>query len=82
MPIQPSLLAVVRTHWMVRLGVRATILGVTPFALAGLWSWMSGWHSSAISRTAVLAFLGVGLGAILIVAGAVAAISSRMFRRS
>ena len=82
MPIQPSLLTAVRAHWMVRLGIRAVVIGATPFAIAGLWSWRSGWQSNAVSRTAVLAFLGIGLGIVLIVMGAVAVVSVRLLRRN
>lgn len=67
-PVPPGFFAGLRGHWLVRLAVRAVVFGVTPLLLYETYHWATGGPSPRSVDLGALAFVGVGLGALLVVA--------------
>ena len=68
-PAPAGFAAGLRGHWLVRLAVRAMAFGVTPLVLYETYHWATGGPSPRSVDLGALAFVGMGLGALLIVAG-------------
>jgi len=73
--------ASVRAHWLVRLGARAVVLGVSPLMVYGAWTWVTDGPASRSVNLGVLAFVGLGLGAVLLVSGTLAVLVARARER-
>ncbi len=69
--------ASVRAHWLVRLGARAVVLGVSPLMVYGAWAWVTDGPAPRSVNLGVLAFVGLGLGAILLLSGTLAVLVDR-----
>lgn len=76
----PTLGALVRGHWLVRLGARAVLLGVTPLLVYEGYSLATGGDRTHEARLGVLAFLGANLGLLLLATGVVAVLAARARR--
>jgi len=77
----PSFGASLRAHWLVRLGARAAVLGVSPFLLYELYRAMTDRSAEHQARLGVLAFIGVNLGVFLVGAGVVVVLVEWLRRR-
>ncbi len=67
-PVPSGFAAGLRAHWLLRLAVRAVAFGVTPLLLYETYHWATGGPSTRSVDLGALAFVGVGLGLLLILA--------------
>lgn len=61
-----------RRHWLVRLGAKAMVLGVSPLLIYLAWERVTGLEGQNHEGFGVLALLGANLGLLLVLAGALA----------
>jgi len=76
-PAPATFVAVLRAHWLMRLAGRAMAFGVTPLLVYEAYHWITGEPSPRTVDLGALAFVGLGLGVLLILAGLVVAIVER-----
>lgn len=60
-----------RDHWLVRLGARAMVLGISPLLIYLAWERVTGLEGRNHEGFGILALVGANLGLLLLLAGAV-----------
>lgn len=73
----PSFGASLRDHWLVRLGVRAMVLGISPILVYLAYERVTGFEGQNHEGFGILALVGFNLGVVLMAAGLVAVVVAR-----
>lgn len=76
----PSFGASFREHWLVRLGVRALVLGISPILIYLAYERVTGFEGQNHEGFGILALVGLNLGVLLLAAGFLAVALGRTRR--
>lgn len=80
-PGHPGFGTLFRGHWLVRLGAKAMVLGVSPLLIYLAWERLTGLEGQNHEGFGVLALVGANLGVLLVLAGAVAVVLHQLRSR-
>lgn len=79
-PTRGSLAASLRGHWLVRLGARTVVLGVTPILIYVGYERVTGFEGQNHEGFGILALVGLSLGVLLMLSGLLAVVVGRVRR--